>query len=198
MGELHALIVEDDVATGRAVARAIRQLCTATLAGTIAQAHEELATGEPIAAMIVDVSLPDGSGIDLVRRTRSHRPLLPVLVLTGDNSPGVVNAAFDLRARFLVKPATTERVHEFMANALSIHGRLGAALVAYERRYGLSGAEVNVLERAARGSDLQCIAAERNSSLETVRKQVASLVRKADAPSLHSLVEQLLSEMVRC
>lgn len=59
------------------------------VAGTIAQALGELESRRPDLA-IVDLRLPDGSGLDLIRRVRSADglgtrldPTLPLMVLSG-------------------------------------------------------------------------------------------------------------------
>jgi DNA-binding response OmpR family regulator len=62
-----------------------------TLCGTVAEAFAALHQSEPD-VMILDVSLPDGSGLDVLRETRSSGSLLPAIVLTalGEESDRIV------------------------------------------------------------------------------------------------------------
>lgn len=86
----HALIVEDIAETSRW----LRQIVTEAFPGcTIAEArnlHEAraLAVGGGIDLALVDLGLPDGSGLDLVRAMRASDPAVMVVVATvmGDDS----------------------------------------------------------------------------------------------------------------
>jgi len=62
-----------------------------TLCGTVAEAFAALQRSKPD-VMILDVSLPDGSGLDVLRETRSSGSLLPAIVLTarGEESDRIV------------------------------------------------------------------------------------------------------------
>jgi DNA-binding NarL/FixJ family response regulator len=64
--------------------------------------------------LIVDLLLPDGSGLDVLRRFRAAFPVAPALVLSGECEPTAVNAAYDLRAAYVVKPLDSTRIHNFL------------------------------------------------------------------------------------
>ena len=80
---LRILVVEDEPATRRLMARLLRGLGhEVTTAGTVAKALEALEAGE-FDLIVSDIGLPDGSGLDLMRRVGSrHRPV-PAIALTG-------------------------------------------------------------------------------------------------------------------
>ena len=80
---LRILVVEDEPATSRLMARLLRGLGHEVMtAGTIATALEALETGE-FDLIVSDIGLPDGSGLDLMRRLGAcHRPV-PAIALTG-------------------------------------------------------------------------------------------------------------------
>lgn len=60
-------ILEDDESLGRGIAMALETPeCRITLAQTLRQA--ERALQQPFSLLILDINLPDGSGIDLLRR----------------------------------------------------------------------------------------------------------------------------------
>lgn len=75
------LVVEDDPMLGDALAEGLAPHFPTQLVGTLADARLALATTE-FDLMILDLSLPDGSGSDLLRELRRARRQLPVIVLT--------------------------------------------------------------------------------------------------------------------
>ena len=106
------LIVEDDAALAAAWRRLLADAgIDVIVAGTLAQARAALA-GPPLDALITDLGLPDGSGLELIAALRDARLDLPLVVTTG--APSVESAAQALRGRvreYLPKPvATTELV----------------------------------------------------------------------------------------
>lgn len=108
------LLVEDEPMTARATARMLRQTCAVTWAATAAQARGLLASVAAWRAFIFDDGLPDGSGLDVLCEWRTVYPETPALVLTACTEPRVINAAFDLRAEYLVKPVEPSRVLRFL------------------------------------------------------------------------------------
>lgn len=79
--EPKVLVVEDSKALAENIAEALRlhdlePIVAATVQAALAQRHlPEVA--------VIDLRLPDGSGLDAVRRLRARDPNLPVLVVTG-------------------------------------------------------------------------------------------------------------------
>jgi ActR/RegA family two-component response regulator len=108
------LLVEDDLGAAHALVRLVREHCQVSLASTASQAREQLASSSSWRAFIVDDGLPDGSGVDLLAEWRPVYPDTPALVLTGRTDARVINAAFDVRADYLVKPAEAPRVLRFL------------------------------------------------------------------------------------
>jgi CheY-like chemotaxis protein len=80
---LRILVVEDEPATLRLMARLLRGLGHAvTTAGTIASAMEAFEAGR-FDLIVSDIGLPDGSGLDLMRRVTAERGAFPAIALTG-------------------------------------------------------------------------------------------------------------------
>jgi DNA-binding response OmpR family regulator len=80
--------------------------------GTVADATELLAD-RSIRAIIADVNLPDGSGVDLLRRALATRPDLAghVALVTGDDRPEhVAQLGVECGALTLTKPFRLEQV----------------------------------------------------------------------------------------
>ncbi len=80
------LIVEDDEITRDAMATVlVREGYLVLTAATGHDALGQLKTPlSPIDVVLLDVHLPDVSGIDLCARIRQHHPHLPVVVCTGE------------------------------------------------------------------------------------------------------------------
>ena len=81
-GEMHLLLVEDDPRLGDLVARLLggeRHLVERAATGTAAL---EMAGGPGIDAIVLDVGLPDVSGLEVARRLRAAGSLVPILMLT--------------------------------------------------------------------------------------------------------------------
>lgn len=112
------LILEDDEPVAAALARIVAARTEALVAGTMKEARSILAKRD-LAGAIVDVSLPDGNGLDAVRDIRIDRPLLPVLVLTGLSDKAIANRAQVLRAEFAYKPPDRENIRPFVERALA-------------------------------------------------------------------------------
>ncbi len=80
---LKILIVEDDPATRRLMSRLLANLGHEVVtAGTVATAIEALEGREPD-LIVSDIGLPDGSGLDLMRRVITTRGPIPAIALTG-------------------------------------------------------------------------------------------------------------------
>ena len=111
---LHALIVDDDASFQLGLAASIRLegFATAT-ASSLAAAREELAKGIPD-VLFIDLHLPDGSGLELLREMKT--PPQTVLI-TGQASLETAVAAFRQGVvDYLTKPVDFARVKMLLAN----------------------------------------------------------------------------------
>ena len=102
---MKTLIVEDDTATRRGLEESIKDFGGEPHAvGTAKQAEASLKQFQPH-LLIVDISLPDGDGLALLRAARQERPDLDAVVITGSSS--IDHAIEALRAGatdYLLKP----------------------------------------------------------------------------------------------
>ena len=81
----HILLLEDDEALGRGIAMALEssELAVSRCA-SLTQAEKLLETGR-FDLLILDINLPDGSGLDLLRSRRDSGDTTPVVLLTAND-----------------------------------------------------------------------------------------------------------------
>jgi two-component system, response regulator RegA len=105
------LLVEDDQILRQRLARALDERglevsTAADLAGALAAAR-----ADPPELAVVDLKLPDGSGLDLVRQLKAIDPTTSILVLTGFGSIANAVEAMKLGAtHYLAKPADADQI----------------------------------------------------------------------------------------
>jgi two-component system catabolic regulation response regulator CreB len=185
--------VEDDPTVARALAWCLRRHGDVTIAATVRDALLAYRRTSDWAALIVDVGLPDGSGLRLLEELRPTCPELPALVITGALDPEHINGAYRLGARSLAKPVRPEDLDRF-ARSIVFASRLETVARRWAERYGLSPAETDVLIGAALGEDREAIARRRESTLGTVKSQVEKLIDKTGDLGLLEAANRLLRE----
>jgi DNA-binding response OmpR family regulator len=108
---VRVLLVEDESRLADATARGLREHAHAVdVAGTLADARTKLAL-ESYDVVLLDLGLPDGSGLDLLASLRADAGVTPVLILTArdaleDRIAGLDGGADD----YLVKPYALEEL----------------------------------------------------------------------------------------
>ena len=81
----HILLVEDDIALGHGIAMALQIPETSiTVCRSLSEARQAL-SGAAFLLLILDINLPDGSGLTLLREQKALHPDLPVLLLTAND-----------------------------------------------------------------------------------------------------------------
>ncbi|MFJ3876094.1 response regulator [Streptomyces sp. NPDC090077] len=148
--------------------------------------------------VVMDLSLPDVSGIEATRRLAGTHPGLPVLMLTMSDDDGSLLAALQAGARgYVVKGAGSEEVLHALRTVAAggavfgseIAARLSELLAGGRRRDAgqlfpaLTSREVEVLELIARGHDNRRIARELVLSEKTVRNHVTHVFEKLQVTS---------------
>ena len=97
------LILEDDLALGEGVRLALQgDDRPVTLCRTLAQARQALEEAGPFALLILDVNLPDGSGLSLLEEVKGR---VPVILLTANDLETDIVAGLELGAEdYITKP----------------------------------------------------------------------------------------------
>lgn len=113
---LRILIVEDNASMARCLADIAKNFGNVTVEATVSGALERLASHSPWIAFIIDLGLPDGSGLDVISDIRARDRNVPALVLTGNHEHDAINAAFDLQAQYLAKPARRAQIERFLCS----------------------------------------------------------------------------------
>ncbi len=155
-GKPKLLIVEDDPALGRSLQRGTRAYFDVVMTTSLDAAFEVIDNRVEIAAAVVDINLPDGTGFDVVESLRQRDRNLPVLILTGSNDPATINRAHALRVEFVCKPYFSENLSQFVQRTLSgsqYGDREKLAVVVNEvaSQYKLSLRESQILAFASEG-----------------------------------------------
>ncbi|MES2569340.1 MAG: sigma-54 dependent transcriptional regulator [Verrucomicrobiota bacterium] len=114
------LIIEDEHALASALATVCRRLGhDARLCASGARALAELGVGD-FALAILDIGLPDMSGLEVLERIRRERPALPIIIITAHGTLDNAVAAKRLgAAAYLLKPLELQEVQETVREVLS-------------------------------------------------------------------------------
>jgi DNA-binding NarL/FixJ family response regulator len=119
---VHVALVEDDPHFHASLTTAIGQAADMQLSGSARSLAEGMALlgGEAADVMLVDLGLPDGSGIDLIRAVRKRWPSCDVMVVTvfGDETH-VLWAVENGASGYLLKDYPPERIIEEVRNLAS-------------------------------------------------------------------------------
>jgi DNA-binding NarL/FixJ family response regulator len=163
-------------------------------AGTVRQAVIRAAKEQPD-VIVMDVQLPDGTGIEACRAIRTQMPDTRVIMLTSFADDDAVMASIMAGASaFLLKTTPGEEIaaaiERVAAGESLLDSRVTTRLLAQVREMAAGGRtddkpkltenEQKILERIARGLTNREIAAEIFLSEKTVKKYVSNILDKLD------------------
>jgi len=196
---LRFLIVEDVDILRRSLVHALTAFGRAEGVATATDARNALRQRKYDSA-IVDVTLPDGSGLDLVSYALQLWPAICVLILTGSTDHRVIARVHELGVRYLLKPFEPEqiRVHANEARARREAGdrRIEIALDRWKRGHGLTRVETELLALGARGVPREEFEVIRGVRADTIKKQIQTLLMKTGDTTFEAAVNSLLREAV--
>jgi two-component system, NarL family, invasion response regulator UvrY len=189
------VLVADDHAIVRRGLRQILAETTDILVGDEAASAAEvlrLVREQRYSAVILDISLPGASGLELLAEVRKERPGLPVLILTA-HSEGqyAVRAIRAGAAGFLTKESAPDRLIDAVRKVASggryvsveLGERLASALAGdkegapHER---LSDREFEILKMLASGKTVSEVANSLSLSVKTVSTHRTRILKKMD------------------
>src|SRR4051794_13575951 len=157
-------------------------------AGNVAAGLDLVEHADPDVA-IVDIRLPDGSGIELTRELLARRPDLGVILYTGDSDADLLYDGLDSGARgYALKAGSMEEllaaIEKVQAGGSYVDPRLDRILLSPRATAGvpqLSPREREIMHLMAEGMTADAIADSIGVSVETVRTHVRNVIRKLQA-----------------
>jgi DNA-binding NarL/FixJ family response regulator len=192
-------LVEDDPAMREALERVIRAEPSLHFAFGASTAGELLAwfLSHPVDVLLVDLGLPDCSGLDVIRRCRELQPRCASMVLTIFGDEANMLSAFEAGASgYLLKDGTES---DLATHILSLHaggspmsptiarqllvrwrGRDPAQAASAPAGEALSPRETEVLNLIARGFTYGEVAGRMGILLSTVQSHVRNIYGKLD------------------
>jgi FixJ family two-component response regulator len=157
---------------------------------------KEFLTGERRdgpSCLVLDVRLPDTSGLDLQQKLRRAGVAIPIIFITGHaDVPMTVKAMKSGAVEFLTKPFREQDLLDVIQRALGRDRRVRESrrqLDELQKRYGtLSAREREVMSLVVSGLLNKQIAAELGASETTVKIHRGRVMQKMQANSLPDLV----------
>ena len=193
-------VIEDDALIAAHIGQGIAShdgLSLSATAGTLAEARALL--DRPIDLFVLDLGLPDGSGIELIEEIRARggahggaEPKILVLSVLGDQET-VLAAVLAGADGYLLKDLDTLDIGQQAASALSGGAPLSPSIASYVLRHLrgqqeplrpdeadpiLSPREIELLQLLARGYSNRQAAEELSLSPHTIGDHVKSIYRK--------------------
>lgn len=209
---MNILLVEDDLALGQALARALQQETLAVTWVRRLQEARRFLAGEGYDALLLDLGLPDGDGLDWLKTLRASGQQLPVLILTARDDldsrlTGLREGADDYLVKPFAIPELLARLHAvarrssgfacdlWQLGALKVDSQARRVWLA-EREISLSPSEFTLLMELIRRSgkvvtkDYLLERLYRDSdhgSDNALEVHICNLRRKLGADSIHTI-----------
>lgn len=195
-------VVDDDPAMRDAMATLLQT--TGLPTRTFASAREFLDTFHPETrgCLLLDVRMPDMSGLELHRHLSSQGATIPVILVTAHGDvPMAVQAIKEGAFDFIEKPFHEERllqrVHACLATDTELASQEESQSAARERLEQLSARELEVLDGIMAGQQSKVIAEKLGISPRTVDVHRTNILKKAQVRSVAELVRLVLSAQNR-
>jgi DNA-binding NarL/FixJ family response regulator len=170
------------------------------------QAFEGMRTSSPDIA-IVDLALPEGSGLALVKKIRVEMPAIAVVVLSMHDERYYAERAFRAGARgYVMKGESTSSIaaaiREVLAGRLYVSPRMQSA---FSKRFGdedlqslhapvkkLSDRELEVFRLLGQGYETRRAAQSLNVSIKTVQAYCARIKEKLQLANASELLREAI------
>jgi DNA-binding NarL/FixJ family response regulator len=179
------LIVDDHAAIRTGIAHSIEKagMSCCAMAASKSEAIAQLAHTNPD-AVVVDLNLPDGSGLDLIRWIRKSSTEIAIVMLTMSDSDGDVISAMNAGASgYVKKSAPLSELISVLERALLAPQSFTAtdivsALKTVTAPNLLTQREIEVLRALAGVGDIQKLASDLHISESTFKTHASSIYRK--------------------
>ena len=189
---IRALIADDHAVVRQGLKQILGNIPEITVAGEAISGQEVLdkVRAEAWDVVVLDISMPDRSGLDVLKQLRSERPKLPVLVLSMHSEDQYAVRVLKAGASgYLTKDSAPDELVKAIRKVVSGGRYVGSCLaerLAFEigadssklPHETLSDREFQVLRLIAAGKSVTEIAAELYLSVKTVSTYRARMLEK--------------------
>ncbi len=186
-------VIDDDESMRRSVKRLLKAHGFEAETFPSADDFLSLERASRPACLVLDLSLPGMSGIDLQKEMERRRLDLPIVFITGHGDiPSSVEAMKGGAVDFLPKPfnakALIEAVERAMARARGDEKRRLARTDAERRVAILTPRELEVMRLVIKGMLNKQIASQLGTSIKTIKVHRSRVMQKMEAESVADLV----------
>ena len=203
MSPLSLLVVDDHALVRQGLCQLLRSclpIAEIREAASAASAVETIAGGYRPDLVLLDLALPDTSGVQSITAIKSRWPELPVLVLTMHDAPAVARSAIEAGAQgFVTKGSGLDTlvfaVKQIVAGAKYFDASVVEGIVnerprhsPVNQRAALSSREQEILGQLATGMSVQAIADQLGLSRKTVSTYKARVMEKMGFASNADLI----------
>jgi two-component system response regulator NreC len=203
------LLADDHTLVRAGVRRILEAQPGFAVVGEVADGHGALAAlkTQPVDVLVLDLTMPGGDGFDVLRRAKTIRPELKVLVLTMHSSPEYVSRAVREGADgYLLKDSAVQdlvaAIQAVMAGREYYSPPVQRELTAMVRSNAggkrriepITDREREVLRLVAEGLSTKEIATRLDISTRTVETHRANLMRKLGLHSVARLTQYAIRE----
>jgi FixJ family two-component response regulator len=195
MPETQAIVfvVDDDASVREALARLVRSAGLRVESFTSAEEFLNRRREDAPSCLVLDVRLPELSGLDLQRRMVEANNEIPIVFITGHGDiPTTVRAMKAGAVEFLTKPLVEGDVLESIRHAIdrdrAARDQQAETATWRARRASLTPREEEVMQWVVAGLLNKQIAGELGISEETVKVHRGHVMRKMEADSVAVLV----------
>lgn len=204
---LHVFIVEDEPVIGRHLKSSVENNHTeARLFSLGGELLKELSGGNLPDIILMDINLPDITGIELTKVIKEKYPNIEIIMQTVNEENNIIISAIEAGASgYLLKTSTPDEVRQaidtVMAGGSFLTGKIARKILQRIKvaentnaisKFGLTQREKDILDELVRGAKNKEIAAKHNITTHTVNMHLRSVYVKMQVNSRSEAVSKAL------
>jgi DNA-binding NarL/FixJ family response regulator len=175
------LIIDDHAVVRQGLIQAFNDKGFASIdtAGTLKEARAKIAAFNP-EAIIIDLNLPDGSGLEVVQWVRKFSPDIAIIILSLNDPAQFVKIARSSGANaYLSKSQSMQEIISSVNFALSHPGSFTSTIAADQPLdFDITAREIEVLYLLAEGASNLDISLKLFISISSVKTHISTVLRK--------------------